>query len=400
MSWVECNLEEMIDVKHGFAFKGKYFNDTGKYIVLTPGNCHEKGGLKLKGDKEKRYSAEFPEDYLLSEGDLLVVMTDLVNTAPVLGGSFLIPEDDLFLHNQRLGLVDIKDEKRIDKKFLYHLFNTHNYRGQIRGSASGATVRHTSPSRIKACAVLIPDDLNEQKKIAKILANYDDLIENNRRRIQLLEESARFLYKEWFVHLRFPGHEHVKITDGVPEGWELMRLVDFADLTMGQSPKSEFYNEVGEGLPFHQGVTNYGYRFVTHKTYSTKITRLAESRDILCSVRAPVGRLNITLDKMILGRGLASIRAKSGHQSFLFYSLRTFFFKENIMGSGAIYASVTKKDMEGIEILIPSSVMLQEFEDQASEIDLQIINLSKQNYQLAQARDILLPRLMNGDLAV
>ncbi len=202
------------------------------------------------------------------------------------------------------------------------------------------------------------------------------------------------------MQLRFPGHEHVKIVDGGPEGWEQVRLVDYANLTMGQSPKSEFYNETGEGLPFHQGVTKYGFRFVEHQTYCTKVTRLAEAGDILCSVRAPVGRLNITLDKMILGRGLAAIRAKSGRQSFLFYALRSFFFKEDIMGSGAIYASVTKKDMENIHLLIPSPTLEQQFEEFAYDIDSQIVNLSKQNKHLAQARDILLPRLMNGILAV
>src|SRR5688572_9977819 len=149
MKWDTINLGEVMDVKHGFAFKGESFADSGEFILLTPGNCHESGGLKLKGDKEKYYSGEFPEEYLLREGDMLVVMTDLINSAPILGGSFLIPEDNRFLHNQRLGLVQITNERRINKGFLFYLLNTHAYRGQVRGSASGATVRHTSPSRIK-----------------------------------------------------------------------------------------------------------------------------------------------------------------------------------------------------------------------------------------------------------
>ena len=169
---------------------------------------------------------------------------------------------------------------------------------------------------------------------------------------------------------------------------------------MGQSPKSEFYNTNGEGLPFHQGVTKFGYRFVEHKTHSTKLTRLSEANDILFSVRAPVGRLNITLDRIILGRGLASIRSKLGCQSFLFYQLKSFFFKENMIGSGAIYAAVTKKDLENQELLCATEKLLKEFNESTSRIDQKIKTLHLSNRNLTQARDLLLPKLMNGEIAV
>ena len=128
MKWDTIQLGEVIDVKHGFAFKSQYFAESGELVLLTPGNCRESGGLKLKGDKEKYYVGEFPPEFLLVEGDMLVVMTDLINIAPILGGSFLIPENNRFLHNQRLGLVRITDASRIDKTFLYYLLNTYEYR--------------------------------------------------------------------------------------------------------------------------------------------------------------------------------------------------------------------------------------------------------------------------------
>src|SRR4051794_27061735 len=132
MRWDSIHLGEVMHVKHGYAFKSEGFADSGQLILLTPGNCYENGGLKLKGDREKYYVGEFPPEFLLHEGDMLVVMTDLINTAPILGGSFFISEDNKFLHNQRLGLVQITNEKRIDKTFLYYLLNTRDYRGQIR----------------------------------------------------------------------------------------------------------------------------------------------------------------------------------------------------------------------------------------------------------------------------
>ncbi len=105
MSPSSVALGELVDIKHGFAFKSEHYAAEGKYVLLTPGNCHERGGLRLKGDKEKYYVGDVPDEYVLTKGDLVVVMTDLVNTAPILGGALLIPESDRFLHNQRMGLV-------------------------------------------------------------------------------------------------------------------------------------------------------------------------------------------------------------------------------------------------------------------------------------------------------
>lgn len=239
-----------------------------------------------------------------------------------------------------------------------------------------------------------------QDRIVSILVAYDELIENNRRRIALLEEAARLLYREWFVHFRFPGHEHVNAVDGLPQGWGRRALVELAEIVMGQSPKSKFYNAAGEGLPFHQGVSNYGFRFVSHRVYSSAVTKIAEPGDILVSVRAPVGRINVTRDKIVLGRGLAAIRSRTEYQSFLFYALKNHFYTENIIGTGAIYAATNKKELEGQVFLKPPATLLQEFEIQARVIDQQIACLTNQNDSLTLARDFLLPRLMNGKIAV
>jgi len=239
-----------------------------------------------------------------------------------------------------------------------------------------------------------------QTRISSILSAYDDLIENNWRRIQLLEQAAQLLYKEWFVHLRFPGHEHTQIIDGVPKGWERRPLSEIADITMGQSPKSTYYNEDGTGLPFHQGVTNFGVRFPTHETYCTVLDRIAEPGDILFSVRAPVGRINITSDRIVIGRGIAAIRSKCNQQNYLFYALKSHFFKEDMIGGGAIFAAITKKDMYGVQLMQPADRIAAMFMDHVLTIDLQITNLQKTIDSLAHARDLLLPKLMSGEVAV
>jgi len=217
--------------------------------------------------------------------------------------------------------------------------------------------------------------------------------------MELLEDAARQLYHEWFARHRFPGHEHTRVTKGVPEGWSRKQLGDLAEIMMGQSPKSKYYNEDGEGLPFHQGVTDFGDRFVTHRIYSTAQNRIAEPGDILCSVRAPVGRLNVTLDKIVIGRGLAALRSKTGNQSLLLQQLRAYFFKEDIIGGGAIFASVTKKEFSEQEMMVPPEQLKRAFEEITVLIDGQLRVLYLQIQQLRTARDLLLPRLMSGEIS-
>ncbi len=241
-----------------------------------------------------------------------------------------------------------------------------------------------------------------QRRIAGILSAYDELMENSQRRIRLLEAMARALYREWFVHFRFPGHEKLPRVASplgdIPQGWEVKKLKDACHLTMGQSPKSEFYNETGEGQPFHQGVTNFGERFPTDRLFCTVEGRVAEAGDILFSVRAPVGRMNIADKKIIIGRGLSAIRHKEGHQAFLWEQLRNRFTEDDMMGNGAIFAAVTKDDMQGIELICPPSPIVVAATKHFEPIHTELDALTKQIANLRKTRDLLLPRLLSGQV--
>ena len=219
--WCDCTLGNLVDVKHGYAFLGEHFGSAGSHIVLTPGNFFDEGGFKKKGDREKWYTGPIPKDYVLKEGDLIVAMTE--QAEGLLGSSAIVPHGGLYLHNQRLGLVRLLDESKTDRRFVYYLFNSKPVRQQIRASASGVKIRHTAPSRIADVRVSVPA-LRQQQRIAGILSAYDELMENNQRRIQILETMARALYREWFVEFRFPGHEKIprvaSAVGDIPKGWE------------------------------------------------------------------------------------------------------------------------------------------------------------------------------------
>ena len=282
-----------------------------------------------------------------------------------------------------------------DYNFIYYQLCT--LYDRMVSLKTGGAQPNLNAAKLKGLEISLPP-LEIQQKIAGILSAYDDLIENNHKQIKLLEEAAQKLYKEWFVKLNFPGHENTKIVDGVPEGWKKGVLSDIADIVMGQSPKSEFYNSEKKGLPFHQGVGSYGNRFVEDNIYSTDFTRIAEAGSILFSVRAPVGRLNITKNKIVIGRGLSAMNEKEGYQSFLFYLLKEKFFKDDIIGNGSIFASISKDDLLNQSIIIPDNEIMKKFDNIVSVYDKKLKALDNQIQLLQSARDKLLPKLMNGEL--
>ena len=238
--WEETTLAAVMDVKHGFAFPGDNIRDEPPGdILLTPGNFAIGGGFK--GDKFKYFDGEVPRDYVLNEGDLIVTMTDLSKQADTLGFPALVPKPcgPRFLHNQRLGKVLIKHGAELDKGFLFYLLRTAEYRHEVLASATGTTVKHTSPGRILAHKATIPP-LAEQKAIAHILGTLDDKIELNRRMNATLEAMARALFQSWFVDFDpvrakldgrqptgldadtaalFPDHFQDSPLGHIPQGW-------------------------------------------------------------------------------------------------------------------------------------------------------------------------------------
>jgi type I restriction enzyme S subunit len=367
MSWHECTLGDVVKLQRGHDLPERMRVDGPVPIVSSSG---------ITG----RHNA--------AKADPPGVVTGRYGT---IGEVFFVDEPYWPL-NTALYVVDFKGN---DARFTAYLLRNllRNYKSE-KAAVPGVDRNVLHLLKVRTT------ERRQQERVVSILAAYDDLIENSRRRIELLEEAARILYREWFVNFRFPGHEHVKIIDGLPKGWERRTLINLAEVVMGQSPKSKFYNKIGDGLPFHQGVTDYGFRYVTHRTYSTAITRLGQAADILLSVRAPVGRINLTRDNIVVGRGLAAIRSRSGHQSFLFYALKNHFFAEDIIGTGSIYAATNKTELEGQLLVSPPDALLREFEEQSSQIDRQIENLTIQIEKLAKVRDLLLPRLMKGEIAV
>jgi len=407
MTWGEIALGDLLHVKHGYAFKSEYFSNAGTQIVLTPGNFFEQGGFKSRGNKDRFYTSDYPKEYLLRKGDLILAMTE--QGEGLLGSAALIPKSDRYLHNQRLGLVQIKDEARVDKQFLYRAFNSPIVRLQISGSATGVKVKHTAPERIYRCKFCFPP-LQTQQKIAAILSAYDDLIENNLQRIKLLEEMAQITYEEWFVRMKFPGHEHTPIDPetGLPEGWFQGHITDISNvndssISAKSAPDQIHYLDIAS-------VNTGGYEQAVTMAFSSAPSRarrkLSFGDTIFSTVRPNRKTYSLILEddpQLIGSTGFAVLTPKiQSHFSFVYLSVanQSFVDKAVAVAGGAAYPAINQKDFEKLTLTLPNKETIDRFSKVANKNFKVIGQLSKQNLLLKEARDILLPRLMMGMIDV
>ena len=407
---MECVLKDLISLsKDGEWGKGKSFENSVEMLAIRGTDFKDVRFSNTATVPRRHIPKPIAERKVLQPWDVLIEAAG--GTKNKITGRTVLLRPQLFSHSD-LPLTCASFSRFIrfntelcDPAFMFwylqHLYTTgfmHAYHTQHTGVArfQWTTFSEREPIEIPPLPV--------QRRIAGVLSAYDELVENNQRRIQILETMARVLYREWFVEFRFPGHDKIPRVASplgdIPQGWEVKKLKDVCHLTMGQSPKSEFYNQIGEGQPFHQGVTDFGDRFPTDRLFCTVEGRVAEAGDILFSVRAPVGRMNIADKRIVLGRGLSAIRHNEGHQAFLWEQLRNRFSKDDMMGNGAIFAAVTKGDMQGIELVCPPSALVGAAAKYFEPINSQIGALTKEIQNLRRTRDLLLPRLLSGQVAL
>ncbi|MBB3330260.1 type I restriction enzyme S subunit [Halomonas campaniensis] len=277
------------------------------------------------------------------------------------------------------------DPELLDWNYLAYALQSRQVQGRLKGMGFGATVDHIRVGDAETLAIPCPT-LPVQHSIGGILASYDDLIENNQRRIQLLEESARLLYKEWFAHLRFPGHEHVKVTHGVPEGWEPLPLGDLITLQRGfDLPVSK---RVEGEVPIYASTGITGYHAEEKVSGPGVVTGRSGSLGQVMYVNSDYWPLNTTL----WVKEFKKIRPHFARHLLAGLHLEQY-------NGGAAVPTLNRNDVHRIQVLLPPPTLLSLFEEQATDFYQQVDVLTKTNERLAKARDLLLPKLMSGELA-
>lgn len=385
MSWTKIKLSDVADFKNGFAFKSADLRDEStenSFKVFKMGHIKKGGGFNRENKTQYVPSnvLKDEEKYLVITGDILMCMTDMKTTMNLLGHSAFMPENLGFQLNQRVGLIRPKEE--INGRYLYYYLNTQRYIDSLRATAVAGVQVNLSTDSIRNSIIRLPPRV-VQDEIVTHVSTFEDLIENNRRRMRLLEESARLLYQEWFVHLRFPGHEQVKITDGVPERWERKPLKQIATLNYGKALKAEI--RVPGAFPVYGSSGEVG----SHEE------ALVKGPGIVIGRKGNVGSVYwVNTDFYPID----TVYFISSEESslFLYHALQNVQF----INTDVAVPGLNRDMAYSREILVPDDKNHQRFLEEAQPIQNQINKLQDYNAKLAQARGLLLPKLMNGELVV
>lgn len=351
--------------------------------------------LEIKYGKDHKHLAngEFP---VYGSGGIMRYAEKPIYDKP----SILIPRkgtlSNLFYVDKPFWSVDTMFYTKIDEtnnsKFIYYFLKTLDLAALNVGSA----VPSLTTEVLNNVEIKLPNR-ETQDKIASILSSLDDKIELNNQMNQTLEQIAQAIFKEWFVDFNFPGFDG-NLVDGLPKGWRKGKIVEEFNLTMGQSPKGESLNIDKEGIIFYQGRTDYGFRFPQPRVYTTSPTRFANQLDTLVCVRAPVGDINMAIDKCCVGRGLAAIMHKKKAFSYTLYLMK---YLEPVFKTfekeGTVFGAINKAGFENIEHTIPSFEIISLFEKTVNVFDEKIIKNSLENEQLIEIRNSLIPRLLSGN---
>ncbi|WP_256645309.1 restriction endonuclease subunit S [Thermomonas paludicola] len=427
--WRAVSLGEIFKVKHGFAFKGEYFTDEPQDTVLvTPGNFGIGGGFQ--DGKRKYYNGPVPDDYVLNPGQVVVTMTDLSKESDTLGYAASVPSDSItWLHNQRVGLLEFKPTIPTSPRFVQYLLRTHEYRSWVVGSATGTTVKHTSPGRIESFVTRIPS-IEEQRAIAHILGTLDDKIELIRKQNQTLEAMARALFKAWFVNFEpvraklegrwqrgqslpgLPAHLYDLFPDRlveselgeIPEGWRLGSLGEVAVHPRRSVQPNEIKDEtpyialehipkrcialaewgVANGLESNKYVFKHGeILFGKLRPYFHKVG--VAPVDGVCSTD-----IVVIAPKLPIWFGFVLTHASS--DAFVEYT--------NAGSTGTKMPRTSWTEMARYAVVLPHEDVAAAFNQHIQAASEEISAKIHGSKSLAQLRDALLPKLISGDLRI
>ena len=434
--WQQTTLGELFRVKHGFAFKSAYFTDQPQDTVLvTPGNFAIGGGFQ--DGKRKYYIGPVPEDYVLKLGQVVVTMTDLSKESDTLGYAASIPDgSNIWLHNQRVGLLEFRSAVPTSPRFIQYLLRTHEYRSWIVGSATGTTVKHTSPGRIESFVTRIPA-IEEQRAIAHILGTLDDKIKLNRRTNETLEAMARTLFKTWFVDFEpvrakmegrwqrgqslpgLPAHLYDLFPDrfveselgGIPEGWRHSTIGEEVTVCGGSTPstkKPEFW-EGGQhcwATPKDLSAREFPVlldtdRKITDAGLAKISSGLLPVGTVLLSSRAPIGYLAIAEVPTAINQGFIAMKC-DGTLPNVFVLPWCRESMDAIVGNanGSTFQEISKSNFRPLRVVVPSDPVLTSFTRSAGSLYRQMAENERESRSLAQLRDTLLPKLISGELRV
>lgn len=373
----------------------------GGYPLIQTGKV-KAANLYITSHEQEYGEFGLAQSKLWDAGTLCITIAANIAETAILGYPMCFPDSVV-------GFSAFPSES--SEKFMHYVFTY--IRNSIQNSVTGSIQDNINIDYLSQLDFKVPPK-RYQDKVVGVLGTIDEKIDTNTRICTELEAMAKTLYDYWFTQFDFPNAEgkpyrssggemvwNDQLKRKIPKGWSAGQLSDIANITMGQSPSGDTYNENGSGTIFYQGCTDFGTRFPVPRVYTSAPTRFAKAGDILMSVRAPVGTLNIAMEDCCIGRGLAALNSKFGSQLHLLYTLSGFKQLFDVMdGNGTTFGSITKDTLFEMKVVIPRRDQIKSFEEMVQPIEQKIRVAEQENRELTKLRDWLLPVLMNGQATV
>lgn len=372
MEFIHCKMGDVVSLEQGLAI-----NKKSNHLIVQTGIPLLRITDMLNQNFNQFIDVEkVPQKFIARPNDLIFSRTGQVG--------YIFRNQKGVIHNNCFRIDPVE---KINRGYLYWYLSQKKVREHVNAVAKGAAQPDLNHDAFKSLPFSYPENINAQSRIVEILDQYSSLIENNKRRIELLEESARQLYKEWFVRFRFPSHEHVKVVDGVPEGWEKCSVGDL--LTLQRGFDLPVKKRIDGQIPIYASTGINGY----HNEYKAKAPGIVTGRS------GSLGTvLYVSKDFWPLNTALWVKEFKKADPFYTLFFLRSLKL-ENYNG-GAAVPTLNRNDVHSIETFAPPEKLLESFSDYLKPIFRQIDGLSNQNSSLIKARDLLLPKLMSGEVAV
>jgi len=422
-NWPCKPLGSLCEFQNGYAFKSRELEQEGndKYEVFRMGNIARGGGLNHAAKRAylSKSKALDLQRFLLNKNDIVMSMTDMKASMALLGHTAVIDRDDHYLQNQRVGRICIRERQKLDLRYLYYYSNSFDYISHLRSVAHSGVQVNLSTAAIRSSPIILPP-LFVQRKIGQVLGSHDDLIENNTRRIKILEEMVRLIYREWFVHFRFPGHEKVNTVDSavgpIPEGWEIITLGTLIGVDKGISYSGKCLTTDGNPLINLKNILpGGGFRRDATKPYSGKYkpSHTVRPGDIILAntdltqvgnvVGSPALVPQISGDDLLITHHLYAIRLHREQELprlFVYQILLSDSFKAfaRAHASGTTVLGLRPEGVLGYRFVKPSIGLAAKFDALAEPYYLLMENLWRANEKLRETRDFLLPKLISGEI--
>ena len=407
MEWRRIRLGDYISIKSGLAYSGSKIGK-GDSVLLGMGCVSFKDKFVESGARP--YDDICDDRFVVKPGDIVLATRQQSDNLPILAMPAIIPNS---YQNKRVifgtNLYKVENKSEINNRFLFWLFKHQHYVNYIAGVKSGTAVQMVTKKNVEDYKFLCPP-ANVRESISNILWTYDNLIENNNRRIRLLEKMAENLYKEWFVRFRFPGHEKAEFENGLPRGWKIEHIGDVCDTLGGGTPstnKPEYWNGDIKWVTPTDITTKNSLPLlsiegrITEEGLKNSSAKLLPPYTILMTGRASIGYFGLAPYPVCTNQGFISIIPNMVNmRMYILHNLMT--RKDEIImnANGATFLEISKGRFRKMKIVVPDDNTLNAFEKRANDIFMQVLKIEKQSTLLSRQRDLLLPRLMSGKLEV